>query len=413
MAGGAGTGLSVLCERRAKPAVPIAGGYRLIDFALSKAAAPGVAQVAVLAQYLPPSLVRHIGEGAPWDLARRPPHGVQIWHPHRGRGEGGWYGGTADALYQNRSLIAASGIELVLIVCGDHVYKQDYRDMLRFHRETGADMTIAVTQVRPEDTHRFGIATVDDTYRIRSFVEKPKASASTLASMGIYVFGVDFLLQRLEEDARNPSSSHEVGADLIPRMIVEDRIFAYPFAGLWIDVGTVAAYWETNLGLVAERPPIDLHDSSWPILTRAEVRPPAWHTSSAEVRESLVSPGCVIEGAVFRSVLSPGVRIEPGAVVRDSVVLHDAVVRAGASVDRCVLDRGAEIGAGARLGVGTGDRPNDRDPQRLCTGISLVGMRAHIPGGAIVGRNCVIASEAGEPDFDRLEIPGGTTLDRR
>src|SRR5512141_2506459 len=197
LAGGRGSRLSALGDKRAKPAVPFAGKYRIIDFPLSNTVNSGLYSVAVLTQYRPHSLMHHIGIGAPWDLNRRWPNGIQTWQPYRGRSDQDWYRGSADALYQNRNFIAESRADTLLILAGDHIYKQDYRDLIAFHQAKKADLTVPVMHVRPDEVHRFGIMEVDADQRITKFTEKPKASESTLASMGIYVFGAEFLLRQL------------------------------------------------------------------------------------------------------------------------------------------------------------------------------------------------------------------------
>jgi glucose-1-phosphate adenylyltransferase len=410
MAGGEGRGLSVLGEERSKPAVPFAGQYRIIDFALSNAVNSELYRIAVLTQYRPHSLMEHIGAGEPWNLNRRRPEGIHIWPAYRGRDSQGWYRGTADALYQNRSLISGSRSDTTLITCGDHIYKQDYRDLLRFHRERRADLTVAVTRVRPDDVHRFGIMSVDADQRVVEFTEKPKQSRSNLASMGVYVFDTDFLLQRLEEDAADISSAHEIGKNMIPAMVERDHVFAYPFNGYWMDMGTITAYWETNLALLADTPPLNLHDPSWMIYTRPRERPPSKCSRHCEIRDSLISYGCVVEGTVVNSVLSPGVRVERGAAVRDSVIMDDTVIRAGAQIHRCILDKQIEVGAGAQVGVGNDAPPNDREPNNLYTGVTLVGKGARVPAGAAVGRNCLVAPGVTPEDFHQLEVPSGTTV---
>jgi len=413
LAGGEGSRLSILGEQRAKPALPFGGKYRIIDFALSNAVNSDLYRVAVLTQYRPHSLVEHIGIGEPWDLNRRRPNGIQIWQPYRGRRDQDWYRGTADALYQNRTFIRADGSELLLVLSGDHIYKQDYRDLLRFHQEKGADLTVAVMHVRPDEVHRFGIMSVDADQRVSRFVEKPKHSESTLASMGIYVFNTSFLLRRLEEVARDPASSHDFGKDIIPKMVECDNVFAYPFSGYWVDVGTIQAYWETNLALLEENPLIDLNDMNWVIHTRSHERPPVKLGPHGDVHSSLLSNGCVINGTVVNSVLSPGVRVERGAVVRDSVIMSDTRIDAGAVINCCVLDKEIEIGAGAQVGLGDDSTPNRLEPTNLCTGITIVGKRAHVPSGANIGRNCRIDPDLRTDDFERLEIPSGATVSRR
>jgi glucose-1-phosphate adenylyltransferase len=413
LAGGAGSRLSVLGEKRAKPAVPFGGKYRIIDFALSNAVNSDQYRIAVLTQYRPHSLMEHLGIGEPWDLNRRRPNGLQIWQPYRGRRDQDWYRGTSDALYQNRNFIAEDGSDLLLILSGDHIYKQDYRDLLRFHQEKGADLTVAVMNVRPDEVHRFGIMSVDANQQIIKFAEKPKQSDSTLASMGIYVFNAAFLLQQLEEDAQNPTSAHDFGKNIIPKMVERDRVFAYPFNGYWVDVGTIAAYWETNQALLEENPALDLYDPNWVIHTRSEERPPVKCKSPGKIDNSLLSNGCVIYGTVINSVLSPGVCVERGAVVRDSVIMNDTTVKAGALVNCCVLDKEIEIGADAQVGVGDDNTPNELEPANLDTGITIAGKRARVPAGATIGRNCRIDPNVTPDDFERLDIPSGTVVARR
>lgn len=413
LAGGQGSRLSILGEKRAKPAVPFAGKYRIIDFPLSNTVNSGLYRVAVLTQYRPHSLMQHIGIGEPWDLNRTQPNGVQIWQPYRGRKDQDWYRGTADALYQNRNLIAESGCERVLVLSGDHIYKQDYRDLLRFHEGTGADLTVAVMHVPPTEVSRFGIMTTDANQRIINFVEKPKKSESTLASMGIYVFNTKFLLRRLNEDAADPASSHDFGKDIIPKMVERDRVYAYPYSGYWVDVGTISAYWETNLALLKEKPELDLYDPSWVIHTRSKERPPVKLGPACHLRDSLLSNGCVIKGTVINSVLSPGVVVEAGAIVRDSVLMNDTIVRSGAVVDRCVLDKEIEIGADAQVGAGDDNTPNQLEPANINTGITIIGKRARVPAGATIGRNCRIDPNTTPEDYEQLHVPSGATISPR
>ena len=413
LAGGQGSRLSILGEKRAKPAVPFAGKYRIIDFPLSNAVNSGLTKVAVLTQYRPHSLMQHIGIGEPWDLNRRWPNGVQLWQPYRGRKDQDWYRGKADAFYQNRNFMRDSGCDTVLILSGDHIYKQDYRDMLRFHQEQKADLTIAVMNVAPEETFRFGIMTTDEQQRIVKFVEKPKKSESTLASMGIYVFNMDFLLRRLEEDGADPNSSHDFGKNLIPKMVENDQVFAYPFSGYWVDVGTIQAYWETSLAMTKEKPELDLYDPKWVIHTRSEERPAVTLGPAGQSRDSLLCNGCVVDGTVVNSVLSPGVRVERGAMVSNSVIMNDTVIRAGATVDRCVLDKNIEVGAGAQVGAGDDMTPNQLEPGNLDTGITIAGKGARIPANALIGRNCRIDANTTAEDYDQLSVPSGATISLR
>ncbi len=413
LAGGQGSRLSILSEKRAKPAVPFAGKYRIIDFPLSNAVNSGLYRVGVLTQYRPHSLMQHIGIGEPWDLNRTQPNGVQVWQPYQRRKDQDWYRGTADALYQNRNLIAESGCDRVLVLSGDHIYKQDYNGLLNFHNGKGADLTVNVMNVAPEEVSRFGIMSVGADQRITRFTEKPKQSDSTLASMGIYVFNTRFLLQYLNEDAADPASSHDFGKDIIPKMVANDRVYAYPFSGYWVDVGTISSYWETNLAQLQPNSALNLYDFNWVIHTRSRERPPVKVGPSGESRDSLLSNGCMINGAVINSVLSPGVRVETGAIVRDSVIMNDTVVLAGAVVDHCILDKEIEVGAGAQVGTGSDNTPNELEPANINTGITIVGKRAIIPAGAVIGRNCRIDSNTTQDDYDQLEIPSGGTISLR
>lgn len=413
LAGGQGSRLSILGEKRAKPAVPFAGKYRIIDFPLSNAVNSGLYRVAVLTQYRPHSLMQHISIGEPWDLNRTQPNGVQIWQPYQGRREQDWYRGTADALYQNRNLIAEADCDRVLVLSGDHIYKQDYRDLLNFHEAKNADLTVAVMNVSPDEVFRFGIMSTDEEQRIIKFTEKPKQSDSTLASMGIYVFNAKFLLKHLNMDAADPTSSHDFGKNIIPKMVANDRVYAYPFSGYWVDVGTIESYWETNLAMLRPDSGLDLYDPNWVIHTRSKERPPVKMGPSGQSQSSLLSNGCMIDGTVINSVLSPGVRVETGATVRDSVIMNDAVIHAGALVDQCVLDKEVEVGSGAQVGWGNDCTPNQLEPANINTGITIVGKRARIPAGACIGRNCRIDPNTTPDDYDQLEVPSGGTVSRR
>ncbi|HTE17410.1 MAG TPA: glucose-1-phosphate adenylyltransferase [Armatimonadota bacterium] len=406
LAGGEGSRLSILAEKRAKPAMPFAGKYRIIDFTLSNCANSGLSDIAVLTQYRPHSLNEHIGTGRPWDLDRNR-GGARIWQPYRGRSDQDWYRGTADALYQNRSFIAAEGSDTLLVLSGDHIYKQDYREMLNRHASTGADLTIAVMNVPRDEAHRFGIMSTDRSGRITEFHEKPKEFVGTLASMGIYVFRTDFLLRKLKEDARDPESEHDFGRNIIPSMIARANVYAYPFSGYWVDVGTIPAYWQTNLELLEDDPALDLYDARWTIHTRSEERPPVKILESANVSRSLLSNGCLVSGTVVNSLLCPGVVVEPGAEVRDSIIFNDAVVASGARVDRCILDKRVMVGRDAIVGYGTDTTANRLEPDNLQCGITIAGKEARIPPGVRIGRNCRIDSRAPAEAYAGNEIPSG------
>lgn len=419
LAGGQGERLSLLSQKRAKPAVPFAGKYRIIDFALSNCVNSGITDVAVLTQYRPHSLHDHIGIGKPWDLDRQK-GGIRLLQPYIGRHESDWYQGTADAVYQNLSLIMETRCDYILILAGDHIYRMDYAPMIAFHEQHRADATLGAVIVPLEEGHRFGILETDAGGRVISFEEKPRQPRGTLGSMGIYVFDRDTLMRVLIEDARagengSPPSQHDFGRNIIPSMMARgERVFAYPFSGYWQDVGTIQSYWEAHMALLDDRPAFDLYDPSWVIHTRSEERPPAHLRSHAHVTSSLISHGCIIQGTVERSVLSPGVIVEEGAVVRESIILFDTVIGAGSIVDHAILDKEVIVGKNCQIGYGDDmTTPNKSEPDRLNMGITLIGKRAHLPDNLKVGRNCKIGSDLRPEDFSSDTLASGESIEDR
>jgi glucose-1-phosphate adenylyltransferase len=411
LAGGEGTRLTVLSEARAKPAVPFAGKFRIIDFALSNCVNSGIYTVGVLTQYRPHSLNEHIGIGKPWDLDRSR-GGVRLLQPYQRRKAQLWYGGTADAINQNLDYLWEHRADTVLILAGDHIYKMDYTAMLEHHRAMGADLTIAVMPVPIEETSRFGIMQVDENQRVVQFHEKPKdRDKGNLASMGVYVFNAHVLEKRLNEGtAESPRT--DFGKDVIPAMLAAgDRVFAHRFEGYWVDVGTVDSYWATNLDLLKPDPALNLYTDNWPIHTKSEERPAAKIGPQSKVVSSMLSNGCVIRGMVINSVLSPGVYVSPGAVVKDSVVMNDTWVGPGALVDKAVIDKKVMIGAGVVIGAGDEAVANQQMPDRLYTGITVIGKGAYVPDGVKVGRNVLINSQRDEKDFPEARVVGdGQTI---
>lgn len=400
MAGGEGTRLKVLTRKRAKPAVPFAGKYRIIDFTLSNCVNSGIFDVLVVTQYRPHSLNQHLGIGRPWDLDRSFSGGVQLLQPYRGREDSDWYAGTADAVYQNLNFIIERNPDLVLMLSGDHVYEMNYEHLITFHQEHGAEGTVCTVNVPLDQASRFGIVEVDEHYRVTGFVEKPAKPKGTLASMGIYLFRMDFLEDALRQDAARGTSTHDFGKDIIPRMVEQGLpVYAFPYSGYWVDVGTIEAYWKTHMDLVAHPPALDLTDRSWIIHTRSEERPPVRIEAGAVIKDSLITDGSVVaSGAVIeRSVLSPGVYIGPNAIVRESIILTDTYVEAGAVVARAVIDKTCVIGHNAKVG-----EIND-DPTDL--GIVTIGKNTHLPTGIVVGRGAQIGSDLHPDDFKQMSIP--------
>ncbi len=355
LAGGQGSRLYALTQKVAKPAVPFGGKYRIIDFPLSNCTNSGIDTVGVLTQYQPMLLNEYIGNGLPWDLDRTY-GGVKILPPYQGTHSADWYKGTANAIYQNMQFIDRYDAEYVLILSGDHIYKMDYAKMLKFHKANNADCTIAVLDVPIEEASRFGILSVDDEQKIYKFSEKPKNPDSTKASMGIYIFTKSKLAEYLNADAADPASANDFGKNIIPSMLkAGERMYAYEFEGYWKDVGTISSLWEANMDLLGEAPTFSLSDEKWRIYTRHQVLPPQYVGNDGKIGNSIVSEGCEVYGTVKNSVLFPGVKVMPGAVVRDSVVMSGTVIGEGTELSYALIDTDVKIGANCRVGGEVGN----------------------------------------------------------
>lgn len=415
MAGGRSVHLGVLSQERAESAIPFAGKYRVIDFVLSNCVNSEIFNVGILTQYQPHSLNDHIRTGRPWDLDRRLTGGATLLPPYQRRGRFmDWYRGTADAVYQNRDFILQHQADTVLVLSSEHVYKMDYNLLLHYHRQRQADVTICAVDVpRGKTSHSDGLV-IDDDGRVVAFQDQPLNSSPALAAMGIYVFQADVLVQRLTENARLLDSTHDFDRDVLPRMLeLGDRLYAYRFEGYCADVSTLQAYWEANMDLLQPDPPLKLMDRHWSIHTRNEERPPVNICSGASVSNSLITDGCVIEGRVESSVLSPGVRVMPGAVVRNSIVFNDCEIGPGAIVDRVILDKNVVVGKESHVGVDSPHAPNRRRSGEVENGFTLVGKNTRLPAGLCVGRECVIGGDLTEEDFDADPQPAITTAARR
>ena len=350
LAGGQGSRLGALTSKVAKPAVSFGGKFRIIDFALSNCANSGISTVGVLTQYRPYLLHSYVGSGSAWDLDERG-GGISILPPFATQSGGAWYAGTADAVTQNIGYIEQNNPDYVLILSGDQLYRMDYGEMLACHKKNNADLTIAVMPVPWEEASRFGIMSIDDEDRITKFSEKPKEPESNLASMGIYIFSTDLLLETLREDAKNPESSHDFGGAIIPTLLDDDkRLFAYRFEGFWRDVGTIASYHETSMDLLGSEPKFDIFTDNFPILSNASTRPPAYIGPFGEVDDCLVSNGCQVFGYARHSILSTDAVIGEGARVIDSVLLPGAEVKPGAVVIRAILGENAVVEKNVHVG---------------------------------------------------------------
>lgn len=398
LAGGEGSRLGVLTAKRTKPAVPFAGKYRIIDFALSNCVNSGIFDVMVLAQYRPQSLIEHIGAGAPWDLNRDFTGGVKILTPYKARFNSDWYLGTADAVQQNFTFIKQGDPDLVLILSGDHIYTMDYDAMIAFHQDHHADVTVATIRVPLEEASRFGILSTDKKYRVKSFLEKPKDPPSTLANMGVYLFNREVLDRALWEDHTRKNSSHDFGKNIIPNLIkAKANIYAFPYTGYWMDVGTIQSYWQSHLDLLSPNPPLKLYDRRWVIHTRTEERPPVRFPDEASVFASMITDGCFIEAGarVESSVLSPGVIVRGGAIVRESIILTDCVIGSGAVVERSVLDKRVRVGNNARVGGGV---------HAADVKITLIGKNSTLPDGLVVEPGSEIHTDVIPTDFENLYV---------
>ena len=411
LAGGQGERLSVFSRQRAKPAVPFGGKYRIIDFTLSNCVNSGIFDVAMLTQYRPHSLNQHIGSGRSWDLDRTI-GGIELLQPYLGHARSDWYRGTADAIYHNLWYIEEKKADYVLILSGDHIYRQDYREMLAYHQARRADVTVAVKEVPIEVTDRFGIMEVDADDRILRFYEKPKQPVGTLASMGIYIFNRRTLMESLLEDT-DKRERLDFGHAVIPWLLTGDaRVFAYRFEGYWQDVGTIQSYWEANMELLDDLPSLNLYDPDWLIRTRSEERPPVKIMDGSRIERSLLSNGCIIiRASVEHSVLSPGVIVKEGAVVRDSIVMNDTIIEEGYVIDGCIIDKEVVVGAGSHVGGGDDNSPNWLEPTRLNTGLTVIGKGARLPPGITIGRNCRIGVGVQPGDFPGQRIASGESID--
>jgi glucose-1-phosphate adenylyltransferase len=347
LAGGQGSRLNSLTKDLAKPAVPFGGKYRIIDFPLSNCTNSGIYTVGVLTQYQPLILNSYIGIGSAWDLDRKD-GGVTVLPPYTASTEMKWYTGTASAIYQNLNYLHQYNPDYVLILSGDHIYKMNYELMLEHHIKKGADVTISVIPVPWEEANRFGILNTDEELRVTEFDEKPKNPKSNLASMGIYIFNWKMLEEYLQQDNSNSSSSHDFGKDILPQMLKDSKnLFAYPFKGYWKDVGTVQSLWEANMDLLEDSNELNLFDQDWRIYSVNPNQPPQFISQEAKLTDSLVNEGCVIKGNVSRTVVFQGVTIETDAVVKESVIMPDAVIGKGCLIEKAIVSSGINIPDGS------------------------------------------------------------------
>jgi glucose-1-phosphate adenylyltransferase len=410
LAGGRGSRLDILGAHRAKPAVPFAGLYRIIDFALSNCMYGRLLTVGVLTQYRPISLLSHLGNGSHWDMDGKTGR-LKNLPPYQAAADFDWYHGTADAVFQNLNFIRRYRPKRVLILSGDHIYKMDYRKMIRYHEQRKAGLTVAAMPVPPEETHRFGIIVDDAAHNIVEFQEKPLVAKSNLASMGIYVFEGDLLISELERAAGGGGT--DFGRDVIPGLLGRETMCVYPFEGYWRDVGTIDSLFTANMDVLAPDSGIDLYQ--WRTRTNLEYEgvrsmPPAAVLPGGSVRDSLLSPGCLIEGTVERSVLSPGVRVGKGARVVDSILMHRADIGAHATVVRGIVDKHCVIGAGATLVGAPGGQANRATPEHLSAGLVIIGRNTRVPEAITIGNNAIVHPDLVAEDFTGDVADGETVV---
>jgi len=404
LAGGEGTRLKVLTSKRAKPAVFFAGKYRIIDFPLSNCVNSQINDVMVLAQYRPQSLIEHIGSGAPWDLNRDITGGIRILTPYKAQASD-WFIGTADAVQQNFTFIKRGNPDHVMILSGDHIYAMDYRKMVDFHLSKDADLTIATMTVPIEEASRYGIMHYDESNRVIEFLEKPENPPANTINMGIYLFKQEILNQELWNDHFRSGSYHDFGKDIIPQMIQNKaKVYAFPYNGYWVDVGTLDAYWQAHMDLLADPPSFEVYNPEWVIHTRTEERPPAIIKKGAIVENSMLSGGCVIEsGAVVNNcVFSPGVHIKSGVHINDSILFTDCLVEKNSIVNCCIFDKRVKVGENSLIGE------QNQDYQ-----ITVVGRESIIPAGITIQSNAIIGPDVIPSDYNANLVKSGEFVQTR
>ena len=388
LAGGQGSRLYALTQNLAKPAVPFGGKYRIIDFPLSNCVNSGIDTVGILTQYQPVVLNEYIGNGQPWDLDRLY-GGVHVLPPYQKATGSDWFKGTANAIYQHISFIDRYDPEYVIILSGDQICKQDYREFLNFHKEKDADFSVAVMEVPWEEASRFGLMVTDENAQITEFQEKPKNPKSNLASMGNYIFKWSILRKYLIEDELDPNSDNDFGKNIIPNLLKDGcKMFAHRFDGYWKDVGTIPSLWEANMEVLdPEHSGIDLFDANWKIYSRNSGMTAHKISGTAVVENSMITDGCRVDGTVKHSILFAGVKVEAGAVVEDAVVMGGATIKAGAQVKHCIVGENAVVGENAIVGA---------MPEGDAAGVATIGPDVTVGANAKIGANAMVKEDVKE-----------------
>ena len=407
LAGGQGSRLGVLTEKVAKPAVAFGGKYRIIDFPLSNCINSGIDTVGVLTQYQPLRLNTHIGIGIPWDLDRNV-GGVTVLPPYEKSTSSEWYSGTANAIYQNMAYMETYNPDYVLILSGDHIYKMDYEVMLDYHKANNADVTIACMPVPIEEASRFGVMITDGNGKITDFEEKPEHPRSNLASMGIYIFSWPVLKESLQ--ALKDQQGCDFGKHILPYCKDNGkRLFAYEFNGYWKDVGTLGSYWEANMELIDIIPEFNLYEEFWKIYTKGDIIRPQYIAAEATVERSIIGEGAEIYGEVHNSVIGADVKIEKGAVIRDSIIMRHSQIGEGTTIDKAIIAENVKVGANVVMGVGE-EAPNVLKPKIYSFGLVTVGENAVIPDNVKIGKNVCISGVTTVEDYPNGELPSGGAI---
>ncbi|MFA9466551.1 MAG: glucose-1-phosphate adenylyltransferase [Velocimicrobium sp.] len=406
LAGGQGSRLGVLTSQIAKPAVAFGGKYRIIDFALSNCINSGVDTVGVLTQYQPLRLNTHIGIGIPWDLDRSV-GGVSILPPYERSVNSQWYTGTANAIYQNLEYMEYYNPDYVLILGGDHIYKMDYEVMLKFHKANRADVTVATIPVSIEEASRFGVVITDETKQILEFEEKPEHPRSNLASMGIYIFSWPVLRDALI--ALKDQKACDFGKHVIPYCHEKkDRVFAYEYNGYWKDVGTLGAYWESNMELIDLIPEFNLYEEFWKIYTKSDKIQPQYISKNSVIDKAIIGDSTEVYGKIHNSVIGSGVIIEDGVEIYDSIIMNASYIGVNTKIYQSIIAENVYIGEGCEIGIGK-EEPNTWKPDVYAFGLATIGDKSIIPAGMKIGKNTAIMGETTIEDYeDGCLVSGGT-----
>jgi glucose-1-phosphate adenylyltransferase len=409
LAGGIGSRLNVLVWHRAKPAIPYGGSYRIIDFTMGNIKNSRIRNVGIIAQYKFPSLMNYLQNGEPWGFLDDH-HYFKMLLPNNEKNNSDKYNGTADAVAKNLDFVKQFNAQEILIVAGDHIYNMDYRAMIAFHREKKANLTIGMTKVPWEDVRNYGIASIDGEQKVINWQEKPLAARSNLASMGIYVFNARFL-----EEILSRRNGNDFGYNIIDKAIRKNRVYAYVFDGYWADVGTVHAYWNSNLEYLKPELRLNLFNQARDKASAKEGmhhdQPSPFISKQANIKNSFISNGSIVEGTVARSIIYPGVFIKKNATVIDSIVMHDSVIEKDAFLFQVIADQNTYVDQRAKIGIGENTNANKKYPKHVFTGLCLIGEQAYIPVNTKIYRNTIVEPRAKGESFERQKLAVGSYVE--